>query len=85
MQPHGQPLPCFIYSQKTGEIVDGQKVAMVGDFRGLFALGADINQDDELASITDRRGTAIVDGRLRVEGRPEPKHTHLEVTLKRIG
>lgn len=83
-QPHGDPLPCFIWSEDTAEIVDGKKTAMIGDFRGLFALGADINEKDELAGVTDRQGSVLIDGRLRVEGKPERKHTHLEVTLKRI-
>lgn len=83
-QPVGDPLPCFVWSMKTSEIVDGVKTAMIGDFRGLFALGADVNEKDELASVTDRRGTVIIPGRLRVEGPVEPKHTHIEVTLKRI-
>ncbi len=84
-RPVGNPLPCFVWSQDTAEIVDGKKTAMIGDFRGLFALGADINEKDELASVIDRVGNIIVPGRLRVEGPVEPKHTHLEVTLKRIG
>jgi len=81
----GEPLPCFVWSQKTGEIVDGQKTAMIGDFRALFALGADIAEADEIAGVTDRKGAVIIEGRLRVEGRPERVHTHLEATLKRIG
>lgn len=81
----GEPLPCFVWSERTSEIVDGQKTAMIGDFRALFALDADISADDEISDIADRAGAVLIAGRLRVEGPPERKHTHLEVTLKRIG
>lgn len=81
----GVPLPCFIWSVKSTEIEDGRKTAQIGDFRGLFALGADINERDELASVTDRRGAVLIAGRLRVEGPVERKHTHLEANLQRIG
>ena len=83
-QPVGS-LPCFAWSEKASEIVDGKKTAVIGDFRALFALGADLREGDEIASVSDRAGAEIIAGRLRVEGRPEPKHTHLEATLKRIG
>lgn len=81
----GPALPCFVWSQRSSEIVDGQKTAMIGDFRAMFALGADVREADEIASIADRRGTVIIPGRFRVEGKVERKHTHIEVTLKRIG
>lgn len=80
----GAPVRCFIWSVKASEIVDGQKTAQIGDYRGLFALGADLNERDELASVTDRLGTVTIAGRLRVEGPVERKHTHLEASLKRI-
>lgn len=80
----GDPLPCFVWSEKSAEIVDGVKTAMVGDFRALFALGADINEADELDGVKDRAGVVLIDGRLRVEGPVERKHTHLEANLKRV-
>lgn len=81
----GVPVPCFIWSVKATEIQDERKTAQIGDFRGLFALGADLNERDELASVTDRQGAVLIPGRLRVEGPVERKHTHLEAVLKRIG
>lgn len=81
----GDPLPCFVWSGDTKEIFDGQKTALIGDFRALFALSADVRPDDQIASVTDRQGNVLIDGRLQVRGKIERKHTHLEVTLKRIG
>jgi len=84
-QPIGDPLPCFVWSNTSRELVDGQKTAMLEDMRALFALGADVREDDEIASVTDRAGTEIIPGRLKVEGPVQRKHTHLELALRRIG
>ncbi|WP_048648953.1 hypothetical protein [Nitratireductor soli] len=82
-QPLGT-LRCFIWSNASREIVDGDKTAMVEDVRGLFALGADLTEDDEISAVTDAHGAVIVPGRLRVEGPVQHKHNHLEAALKRI-
>ncbi|ADZ70115.1 hypothetical protein [Polymorphum gilvum] len=78
-------LNCFVWSTSSREITDGEKTAMIEDIRALFPLGADIAEDDEIAAVTDRRGTVIVPGRLKVEGPVQHKHSHLEAALKRIG
>jgi hypothetical protein len=84
-QPVGDPLPCFVWSPKAAEIFDGNKSAQLLDLRGLFAIGADLNENDELASVTDRAGNVVVAGRLRVKGPVQYKHNHLEAALERIG
>jgi hypothetical protein len=83
--PVGDPLPCFVYSASTQEIADGQKIAELEDLRVMFALGADVRADDEIASVTDRGGAEIIPGRLKVIGPVQRKHTHLEAALRRIG
>ena len=83
-QPFGT-LSCFVWSKQSREIVDGEKTAMVEDIRAMFALGADIAEDDEISSVTDRKGVEIIPGRLKVEGPVQRRHTHLEAALKRIG
>ena len=86
--PDFQPLatlPCFVWSKQSREIVDGEKTAMVEDIRAMFALGADITEDDEISTVTNRAGAEIIPGRLKVEGPVQRKHTHLEAALKRIG
>ena len=82
-QPVGT-LHCFIWSNASRELVDGQKTAMIEDVRGLFALGANLAEGDEIASVTDRAGTVLIAGRLKVEGPVQFKHTHLEAALRRI-
>jgi len=79
------PLKCFVWSNTSREVVDGDKTAMVEDMRALFTLSADIREDDEISVVTDAKGEAIIPGRLRVEGPVQRKHTHLEAALKRIG
>ncbi|SCW61784.1 hypothetical protein SAMN02927924_01696 [Sphingobium faniae] len=83
-QPVGT-LPCFIWSNSSRELIDGQKTALIEDVRGLFALGADLAENDEVASVTDRAGNILIPGRLKVEGPVQFKHTHLEAALRRIG
>ncbi|RVQ76119.1 hypothetical protein [Sinorhizobium medicae] len=86
--PDFQPLAtlkCFVWSNASREIVDGDTTAMVEDMRALFPLSADIREDDEISAVTDRGGATIIPGRLRVEGPVQRKHTHLEAALKRVG
>ncbi|WP_339745576.1 hypothetical protein [uncultured Maricaulis sp.] len=85
--PDFQPLAslrCWAWSSATREVVDGDKTAVIEDMRVMFALSADIREDDEIAAITNRRGDVIFAGRFRVDGQVEHKHTHLEAALKRI-
>lgn len=82
--PHAT-LKCFIWSNTSRELVDSDKTAMIEDMRGLFALSADLREDDEISAVTDARGNVIIPGRLRVEGPVQRKHNHLEAALKRVG
>ncbi len=77
-------LPCFAWSNQSRELVDGDKSAMLEDMRIMVSLGADLREDDELTAITDRRGTVIIPGRLKVDGPVQRKHTHQEAALKRV-
>ncbi|WPZ06579.1 hypothetical protein [Pelagerythrobacter marinus] len=83
--PIGDPLPCFVWSNSSREVVDGSKTAMIEDMRAMFALGADVREADEIPQVTDRQGNLLVPGRLKVEGPVQRKHTHLEAALQRIG
>lgn len=93
--PRGHPLPpvwsangilaCFIWSKASREAVDGDKTAMIEDVRGLFALGADINDGDRVSAVADALGNVIIAGVLLVDGPVQRKHTHQEAALKRIG
>jgi hypothetical protein len=84
-QSIGDPLPCFAWSNDSREFQDGEKSAQLEDARAMFALGADLQEDDEIASITDRAGNVTIAGRLQVMGPVQFKHNHLEAALRRIG
>lgn len=84
-QPLHAALPCWFYSKAARELVDGAKTAMIEDARIMVALGADLQEADEITAITDRAGNVIVEGRLKVEGPVQHKHTHREAALQRIG
>lgn len=79
------PLACFVWSNTSRELVGDDRTAMIEDMRAMFKLGADIAEGDEIASVANRSGVAIIPGRLRVEGPVQRKHTHLEAALKRVG
>ena len=81
----GEPLPCFVWSESAHQLIDGAKTAEIEKVRALFARGADVRENDELVSVTDRQGAVIIAGRLKVEGPVQFKHTHLEAALRRIG
>ena len=83
-QSIGDPLPCFIWSEKAKTLIDGAKTAGIEWLRGLFALGADLAEGDEIAAVTDRQGVETIPGRLKVEGPVQRKHTHVEASLRRI-
>lgn len=93
--PRGHPLPpiwtangtlrCFIWSKASREAVDGDKTAMIEDVRGLFSLGADIDEGDRISAVTDAQGNVLIPGPLEVDGPVQRKHTHLEAALKRVG
>ena len=76
-------IPCFVYSKQRREITDGGKTAMVEDLRALFALGADVQEGDEIASVKDRLGVETLSGRFQIET-IQRKHRHLEAGLLRV-
>lgn len=78
-------LPCFAYSKSSRELVDDRKTAMIEDLRIMIARDADLAAGDIITAISDRAGTTIIAGRLKVEGEPQFKHTHREAALQRIG
>lgn len=76
-------IPCWVYSRRRLEVVDGEKNALVEDLRAMFALAADIAEGDELSAVQDRLGNELLSGRFQVEA-IQRKHTHLEAGLLRV-
>lgn len=82
-QPYAE-LPCFAYTPSTREIIDGDKVATSQDVRIMLHIGADIEDSDEIAAITDKAGNVLFAGRYRVDGPVQFKHNHLEAPLRKV-
>lgn len=80
----GEPVACFIWSEKSAELVDGGKNAETETYRALFALAAPILPRDVITTVTNRAGVEVLPGRIEVMGPVQRKHTHLECNLRRI-
>lgn len=82
-EPHAR-VACFAYTPSSSDIMDGDKVATVQDVRIMFAVGADIQAGDEIASITNKAGILLFPGRYRVDGPVQFKHNHAEAALRKV-
>ena len=77
-------LACFAWTPSAREIFDGNKVAAMEDVRMLLPLSAEVNENDQVAQITNMRGTVLFNGPFRVDGPVQFKHTHREAALVRV-
>ncbi len=82
---HFCTVACFAWTPSAREIKDGNKVAAVEDVRMLLPLSSEVTENDEVAEITNKRGDVLFEGRFRVEGPVQFKHTHREAALVRVG
>ena len=76
-------LACYAWSRSRKVVADGEKVVTVQDLRAIFAVDADVREQDRLQSITDRRSSTIFPGPLTVRT-VVPKPTHQEAVLERV-
>jgi hypothetical protein len=76
--------PCFAWTPSAREIKDGNKVAALEDVRMLLPLSSEVTENDEVAQITNKAGDVLFEGRFRVEGPVQFKHTHREAALVRV-
>ncbi len=79
---HGT-FPCWVWSRADREIVDGNKSALIEDFRAMFPKGTDVVAGDEITNITDRLGTVLYAGRFQIETM-QFAHDHLEAGLEAV-
>ena len=76
-------LPCYVWTQRRPEIVDGTKVGMKEELKGIIPAGIDITEKDRLVSVKNRRLKLIFAGPLGVESVMR-MDSHLELTLTGI-
>jgi len=84
----GKEIPCFVWFKSRREVVDGQKIAIVEDIRGVFRSDADVKAGDQIDILADRRGRKIVEGILLVDSTSERTvdavQAYRDVALRRI-
>ena len=77
---HGT-FPCRAWSNTDREVVDGDKQALVEDFRAMFPTDADVVGGDRITRIHDRRGKTLVPGLFDLETMSFA-HDHQEARLQ---
>lgn len=80
---HLQDLPCMIWQTAGREVTDGEKVVTVDDRRMIVPLGSDVTAQDRIASVTDRQGTELYPGPMRIESVAR-RTDHLELLIEAI-
>ena len=73
----------WVYSKARREITDGDKSTVVEDVRAFFAVGADVQQGDEISNIRDRLGQIVMAGRYRIET-IQRKRRHQQAELLKV-
>lgn len=90
--PDGQPdvpnfdplyesLPCLWWVTSEREVMDTNKIAVVGQMKMLVPKGTDITEKDQIAVVKDRLGAVIRPGPMVIEN-VIPRRTHLELLLE---
>ena len=82
-QTHLENVPCRVWFDSEREVTDGSKTTAVEDRRAIMPLGTDVTEGRRLLSVTDRRGTELFAGPIRIEsvGR---RQDHLALMLEAI-
>ena len=91
---HGQPeLPswsagtstaCYAWQDKMTEVIDVNKTAIVDRLRAMLPKGTDVTRTDRIGDILDRAGATLFDGPFVIDGDPEYRTTHIELSLRQV-
>ena len=60
LQAIGEELACLIWATTEYIALDGQKVAFITSYKGIFPPDANIQDDDIITAVLDRRGVQAV-------------------------
>jgi len=81
-------VPCFAWIKTEREPSDGNKTAVISDFRAIMPKGTDVTEIDRLEKITDRLGVTLHAGPIVIESVEEvhvgSRPSHLELMLRRV-
>ena len=79
-------VPCYVWISQTKEFVDAKEV-VVEVVKGYFRAGIDLQRDDQIVEVKDRRGRVVMAGPLVVDSLNEKSQgaspSHVEVLLRR--
>ena len=91
---HGQPAvpvwsagtstPCYCWQEKMTEVIDVNKTAILDQLRMMLPTGTDVTRADRVLNVTDRRGTVKFTGPFLIDGDPEIRATHVELSLRQV-
>ncbi|MBS3927090.1 MAG: head-tail adaptor protein [Sphingomonadales bacterium] len=82
-RPHIDDLPCFIWQTSGREATDGEKTVAVNDRRMIVPLDTDVTTLDRIASVTDRQGTELYAGPMRIESVAR-RSDHMELLIEAV-
>ena len=77
--------PCYWQAQSRQFVTTNEKLVAITTHVLLMPLGADVDEDDRITSITDRRGRVLKAGKLRIMPGGVRRETHLEVRCEEYG
>lgn len=92
LDPDGQPgiptwdviddaLPCLWWVTSEREVMDTNKIAVVGQMKMMVPKATVITEKDQISEVKDRRGVVIRPGPMSIEN-VIPRRTHLELLLE---
>ena len=78
-------LPCYVWTERTREVVDENRSASIVDYRLICAADAGLQANDRV-TLTGNRGLGMIptDAELLVTGKPIKRRDHLDAMLKLV-
>ena len=74
-------LACYVQARMERTVADGDKLVAIADYLFLAPLGADLEEEDIVTRVVNRRGKELVAQRLRVIGLVS-REDHQEAALE---
>lgn len=76
-------LPCYLYTGRAREVIDGQKTVLIAEHKMLVPLDTDITEADRVVSIKNRATTELLGQTMGITAIIR-RNGHLEVVLEAV-